>query len=49
MRAGNLELTRLSYPQSYFLVENKKGTGNFLKIRLNSVKGDLSYIDVLAL
>ena len=24
-------------------MENKKGTGNFLKVRLNSVKGDLSY------
>ena len=39
----------LSYPQSYVLVENKKGTGNLLKVGSNSVKGDLSFIDVLAL
>ena len=30
-------------------MENKKGTGNVLKVRLNSVKGDLGYIDVFSI
>ena len=47
---GNFLYNRLG-ESGFFRTPNLTfwGTGNFLKVRLNSVKGDLSYIDVLAL